>query len=75
MNETVLALETFQLRRKRKQVHEKLQCKAEFIFSPSLTLFFSFLFQVVSLYGQYGCVHHFVLDVLILLANSTLEGL
>lgn len=41
---------------------------------PSL-FFFSFLFQVVSLYGQYGCVHHFVLDVLILLANSTLEGL
>ena len=41
MNKTVLALETFQLRRKRKQVHEKLQCKAEFIFSPSLPLFFS----------------------------------
>ena len=76
MNKTVLALETFQFRRKRKQVHEKLQRKAEFIFSPSLPIFFfSFLFQVASLYGQHGCVHHLVLDVLILLANFTVEGL
>ena len=43
--------------------------------TPSLPLFFYFLFQATSLYGQYGCVHHFVLDVLILLANFTLEGL
>ena len=77
MNKTVLALETSQLRRKRKQVHEKLQYTAEFIVPPSRppSFFFSFLFQAASLYGQYGCVHHFVLDVLILLANFTLEGL
>lgn len=42
---------------------------------PRLFFFFSFLFQVASLYGQHGCVHHLVLDVLILLASFTVEGL
>lgn len=62
MNKTVLALETLQLRRKRKQVHEKLQCKAEFIFS------FVPLFSKLLLSRDNTIV-------LILLTNLTLEGL
>lgn len=66
----VLALDTFWLAERKKTVHEKLQGKAEFTRTFSLTLLFPSCFVP----GMIWLLpFSFVLDVLILWAKLTLE--